>query len=79
MRRKRRVSGLEFTIGYQAKMPLKKKSQRKDTCQTWISHRIWSSVIWPDDVQPFRTNHLFQENLVMSGKENRKSLHGLSI
>lgn len=25
MRRKRRVSGLEFTIGYQAKMPLKKK------------------------------------------------------
>lgn len=78
MRRKRRVSGLEFTIGYQAKMPLK-KSQRKETCQTWISHRIWSSVIWPDDVQPFRTNHLFQENLVMSGKENRKSLHGLCI
>lgn len=34
MRRKRRLSGLEFTIGYQAKMPLKKKV----TVKTHVKH-----------------------------------------
>lgn len=49
------MAGLWFRIHnwIPGKNAIEKKSQRKETCQTWISHRIWSSEIWPDDVQPF--------------------------
>lgn len=43
MCRKRRLSGLEFTIGYQAKMPLKKKVNVK----THVKHGfLTGSGVW---------------------------------